>query len=114
MRLGRIAEVGLCHMESRVFEGYNPKEPKIMNNLWLSLGVGVGVGIFTKQKCQELGIRQKSPPWAAQRFRGEAYRRGTIVAQLNSAGLGAQLLSASAEVPNVLPAVLLVSLRIRF
>lgn len=40
---------------------------------------------MTKQKCQELGIRQKSPPQAAQRFRGEAQQRGTIAAQLNSA-----------------------------
>lgn len=55
-------------MESRVFEGYNQKEPKIMNNPWLSLGGKP----FAKQKCQELGIRQKSPPQTAQRFRGEA------------------------------------------
>lgn len=61
---GRIVSHGI-----RVFEGYNRKEPKITNNPWLTLGEP-----FTKQKCQELGIRQKSPPQAAQRFRGEAQR----------------------------------------
>lgn len=63
-------------------EGYNRKEPKIMNNPGLSLGREP----FTKQKCHELGIRQQSPPRTAQRFRGEAQWRLTIAAQLNSAG----------------------------
>lgn len=49
MRLGRRAEVGVCHMESRVFEGYNPKEPKIMNNLWLSLGAGRRAFLLSKK-----------------------------------------------------------------